>query len=146
MGTTASELIADVNALISDKGTILRMRTFALVFSGADYDSSFSSASGTTLWASGLQFPLGGENSGRDWKLLEQGRIYQDDSKLYLPGSLAVTPIPGSGVILIGIGSPPTNEYRLLPEGFQAWTVEGSVVYYEGYMRVHNTGSLFQQY
>jgi hypothetical protein len=136
----ATELQTDFQALANDIGLPIRIKYYSLTFSGADYDSTgYLTQSGNNVWVSGVVQPMGGKNSSEDYKLLEQGRILLNDSKLYVNGSVSLIPV--SGIVKVGLGSPTPVEYQVLDAGVQGWRLGNTIVYQKAYIRILNGGS-----
>ena len=62
-----------------------------------------------------------------DALLMQQGKILQDDKKMYVEGTIQTS---GLGPIKIGLnGSPTTQQYQILNDGpVTEWPVNGSIV------------------
>lgn len=76
-------------------------------------------------------------NMGTDAFLKEQGKILEDDSKFYVLGNIQT-----SGLIKIGIGSPPAREYSLINPGTLGAKIGDNDVYKICYGRWLPNGSL----
>lgn len=126
--------------IANEIGTNIRIRYYALTFSGTEYDSTgYLSQVGSDVYTSGIIQPVGGKYSSEDWKFLEQGRILINDSKLYINGSVNITPV--SGTVKIGIGSPVTKEMYITDAGVNAWNINNVIAYQRAYVRCLNNGS-----
>lgn len=94
--------------------------------------------SGSTIWTSGIVQPL----SSHDSLLVEQGKLIDNDLRLYSHGSLLIT---GSEFqIEIQLGSATTTDqlYTTIPLGAIMWEAEGVPVYKKTFIRKLSTGSL----
>lgn len=141
---TSNDLQFEFQNIANSIGEPIRIKYYSLTFSGADYDSlGYKTASGNAVWVSGIQQPVGGKNSSEDFKFMEQGRVLVNDSKLYVNGSVNITPV--SGLIKVGIGSPIRNEYYITDAGVQAWRINGSIAYQRAYLRILNNGSFVNE-
>lgn len=140
-GITASGLRKDVESMI-DYGATCRFRYFNVSTSGTDYDDATTiTQSGNDIWVSGLQQPIKDVRGSYEAMLLEQGKINQNDSILYVKGNLNT-----SGLVEIGIGSPPsspTNIYALIENGVTPWKIGGEIVYKKLFVRQINNGSFY---
>lgn len=141
MDVTASGLRTEVEGIIAN-GEPIRFRYFTVSGADSGYDDDVTLVqSGTDFWVSGLLQPLNIENprGSKDAVLLEQGKIKQDDLKLYVLGTVNT-----SGTLRIGIGSanPPTNEYRINDGGVTTWTLGNQDVYKKLYVSYLTTGSI----
>ena len=136
---TVNEFRVDFNQVLGDIGEMVRFRYFNTTAAAAgSYDDIITLAqSGNDLWTTGLHHPINATRGSSDAVLVEQGRVLNTDSKLYINGSIAT-----SGVFRVGIGSPtPRSEYGVV-EGVISWSVMGSPVYKMMYIRALPTGSL----
>ena len=142
---TFNDLRTELDGVINEVGVPIRLRYYSFAYSGTEYDSvAYLTQSGTDVWVSGVIFPVGGKTSSDDWKLMEQGRLTFNDSKLYINGSVNLTPV--SGVIKLGVGSPTnTNQYYITDNGVQTQSIGGSFVYNKCYIRILNNGSFANQ-
>jgi len=105
-----------------------------------DYDDDITlTQSGADLWTSGVQQPISSTQYSSDSLLLEQGKILQDDKKLYVAGD---TQTSGLGPIKMALGSPVRNEYQILGQGqVTEWNINGTPIYKKIYARILNGGS-----
>ena len=104
---------------------------------GSYYDDDVSlTQSGNDFWTSGTILPVKNTPGSNDAILLEQGKILDNDTKLYIAGSIST-----SGILKIGLGSPPANEYSLLAEGITNWSVSNVDIIKKLYIRRLTTGS-----
>ena len=139
---TVSGLRVDFEQILK-YGNQIRLRYYGQTFGGAGsgYDNDVSlTQSGSDFYTSGIIQPLSNKWSSEDHQFLEQGRIRQTDSKLFVLGT-----VPTSGVQMkIGIGSPTTgDEYQVLEDGIIAHKLgKDEIVYKKLYVRRLITGSL----
>jgi len=140
---TASGIKSDISAMISN-GTRIRLRYFTESGADANYDNDVTlTQSGSDLWTSGLVQPLNINNprGSYDAVLLEQGKLLQDDVKMYVLGD-----VDTSGTFKVGLGSPITREYTTNAGGVTAWQLaNGEVAYKKVYLSYLTTGSLPQE-
>ena len=105
---------------------------------GSYYDDDITlTQSGADYWISGVILPIANTRGSNDAVLLEQGKILMNDTKLYIDGRA-----PTSGTIKIGLGSPISDEYRLLGEGLMDWSVNQTDILKKLFVRRLTTGSL----
>lgn len=138
MDVTASALKKDVTGIIAN-GTKVRFKYYNISGASTGYDDEVSlSKSGTDYWTSGLVQPLDITRGSRDAVLVEQGKLLNDDKKVYVLGT-----VPTSGTLKIGIGSPVTQEYSIAPPGVNTWELTNNEpVYKMIYVRYLTNGSL----
>ena len=132
-----------LNSIITKGGTQIRVRYFSQTVGSVYDDDTTLTISGNDLWTSGIHLPLSKQFGGPDRILVEQGKLSQDDSKLFTHGSLLFT----SGVIQvkINVGSPlnPDREYTMVPLGPTSVSVSATPIYRTVYLRkVGGVGSL----
>ncbi len=139
--TIVSELKSDFNEILT-YGEQVRFKYYNISLGAGSYydDDSSLSQSGNDFWVSGIVQPISSNQYNSDSLLVQQGKLLQDDKKLYVDGA---TQTSGLGPIKKGMnGSPPTQEYRILEDGqVTEWAVNGSVVYKKIYCRFLNNGS-----
>lgn len=118
----------------------MRYYTATIGGGGSYYDDAFSlAASGNAVWASGLIQPLQtNDKGGDDAFLFQQGRILEDDSKMYLLGDIQT-----SGIVKVGVGSPTiSRQYKIIPEGSHHWKINNEPGLKKIYLRALPLGSL----
>ncbi len=119
-------------------GQLVRIRYFNPSFgAGSYYDDDVTLTVSGNLWISGVVQPIDASRGSSDAILVEQGKLLTDDTKLYIDGT-----VDTSGTLRIGLGSPPTDEYSLLPEGVINWKVNAEPIVNKLYIRRLTTGSL----
>ena len=101
-------------------------------------DGKIYTESGTTVWTSGILVPIDAKEGSNEAVLMAQGELSTKDKKLILRGE---TSIPTDFVI--GLGSPSTEFYKRVPIGDYVLESRGEPLYKRIYLRVNNTGSLF---
>jgi len=139
VATFGEQLAQDFSGSVTQYGQSMRVAYYKDSYSGTAYDNAYLTASGTNQWMTAFDFPVGqGRNTGEDFKFLAQGRIQQDDRKIFVPPHINLS---GAGV-KIGIGSPTPVEYAIIPEGVSVYNVQGVDIYKKAYVRKLNTGSL----
>ena len=117
------------------------------------YGSTFGIANGVALISNSVDFYYSGlpvltsgiiqcpdPNNAEDNLLFEQGKIGINDLRIYLHGSLILSPNTGSVLqTIIGIGS---SNYSIVPIGAQAEEVNGTPIYKRAFIRRLTNGSL----
>lgn len=131
-------LRTDVNSILS-YGEQIRFRHFTGSKSSTAYDDEqVLSKSGNDVMVSGLVFPIKSVQGSHEAVLLEQGKIKTDDKIIFVNGATETT-----NTMKIGInGSPPSEEYSLIPNGILAYPAVGNIVYKKIYCRYLPAGSL----
>ena len=120
-------------------GQQLRIKYYNISFgAGSYYDDDITlTQSGTNFWTSGVILPINTTQGSSDAVLLGQGKLFTNDTKLYIDGRVET-----SGIIKIGLGSPITNEYSLIPTGVTKWDVNQIHILKKLFIRSLPTGSL----
>jgi len=138
MGNVGSDFVEGFNEVLK-YGQLVRLKYFNTSFgAGSYYDDDVTlNQSGSDLWISGIVLPIDRARGSSDAMLLEQGKLLSNDTKLYLEGY-----IDTSGTFKVGLGSPPTGEYSVIPEGIIDWKVNTESVVNKLYVRRITTGSL----
>jgi len=144
MGLLKERLAAGLTRIITQAGTPLRVQYFTLTI-GSVYDDDVGLAkSGGDLWTSGIVFPLSNQPGHSDSILLEQGKLINSDSRLFIHGSLLLT--GSEHMIKITVGSPSSKDtnYSIVTPGPIKYEVANTPIYKVVYIRrVGGTGSLF---
>jgi len=137
--TTASDLIQKFNNGLQ-YGEQIRFKYYNQIATGDYDDDTTLTQSGTDFWVSGVVQPINTNQYSSDALLLEQGKILQDDKKLYVEGTVQTS---GLGPIKIGLnGSPTTEQYRILEDGqITDWTINGTIIYKKLYLKYLTNGS-----
>ena len=139
---SVSELQADFNNLVNSRGQIIRIKyyTQTILGAGSYYDDQISlSQSGSNLWTSGIIQSIGGKTSSDEALLMEQGKILMGDKRLYIAGSLSTS----GAAIKIGLGSPPSEEYRITEAGVDSYSLMGADIYKKVFVRILTNGSIY---
>lgn len=126
---------------VFDKASTLVLFRYYNKTIGSVYDDDVTLTLGSTLWTRGVVESLNKTEGSTDANLLEQGKIRDTDSKLYLHGSLVLT--GSNSMFTVQIGSPTGEIYSLIPEGGIDHQVNGVPIFKAGYIRRLTTGSLF---
>lgn len=135
----ANELQNTIQDVINTNGTSARFRYYSMTDTDSSYDDSYEYAqSGTDVWVSGLQQPIKGARGSSEARLIEQGKLTTEDSRLYVLGTV----VTSGAAIKIGLGSPNTKQFSLLGEGIESWPIGSEIVYKKMFIRELPTGSL----
>ena len=123
---------------MNNYGQIVRFKYYTGSGANTGYDDDITLVqSGSLVWTSGLIQPIDQKRGSFDSVLMEQGKIQQNDSKLYIDGTIST-----SGIVKIGLGSPVTEEYTILELGVNNHNIGGQNVYKKVYIRNLSTGSI----
>jgi len=121
-------------------GKQIRIRYFTQTIGSVWDDEVTLAQSGTDLWTSGIVLPLDNRSGSTDSVLVEQGKLIDDDQKLFVTGSLNLT---GSELqVKIGLGSPAAEEFTLVPLGAISAEVQDQKIYRKAFIRRLTTGSI----
>jgi hypothetical protein len=132
----------DVSQIINE-GNQVRISYYTLTDTGSGYDDSYKlTKSGSDIWTSGLIQPVKSPQGSFEARLVEEGKLTTNDSRLYLLGDIQTS---GQG-IKIGIGSPVSRLFEVLPEGVEAWELQNEIIYKKVMIRRLPTGSLINEY
>jgi hypothetical protein len=138
--STLTTLQAGFNNIVSKGGVNCNFIYLDKVL-GSVWDDDVSLSLGSSLWASGVIFPLNGTNSSKDFVLVEQGLLRPNDLKLYVSGGVDFNMYAGSDMMKIQIGSPSGDKYFVIPEGVQSWGVTNTSIFKKAYIRRLQLGS-----
>lgn len=129
--------------IIERAGTPIRIQYFTSTIGSIYDDDIILSQSGTNLWTSGIVLPLNSNRNSSDSILVEQGKLINDDKKLFVHGSLIFTGSEMSVSIRVGSpGNDKSNQYTLLAYS-QRYDVQNIPIYKQVYLRqIGGTGSL----
>jgi len=138
MGITNS-LQNGLSRIITIAGRPIRVIYFSETIDPVYDDDVTLTVSGNSF-TSGIVLPLSNTQGSKDSLLLEQGKLQNDDMKLYLSGNIALT---GSETqTRIQLGSNAGNSYELIGPGPILLEVAGTSIYKKAYIRRLNNGSL----
>ena len=137
----AQSLSTDIANTIVKNGNRCSFQYYTSTFSGTDYDNEFITGS-KLIWGYCMIQPLKA-SSASTATLLEQGRVNYEDKVAYITGSLSI-----SANLKLGIGSPNTNTYKILPEGIIPYYLGSGTnpVYQKCFIRDLNLGSFTDIY
>ena len=126
---TAADLQTDFNNAVTEFGTPVTITYWvpgSVVYNTGSYDRGYqNTGSGATLSGLGIIQPIG----RGDAQYVQQGRLYQDDLKLYLAGSPIID--GNAQVTIANTGS----LYDIVPDTIQRWNMLGSTIYQVAYLR-----------
>lgn len=109
------------------------------------YDDSFSlTQSGNDIWCNGTIQSLDTTQGSTDANLVEQGKLINEDTKIFINGSLVLTDTDKQ--CKVQIGSPTGNQYSLIPVGGINKQVNGIPIFKQIYVRKIPLGSLIGEY
>lgn len=107
---------------------------------GSVWDDDITLTASSTTWTSGIILPVRGVRGSNESVLLEQGKLKQEDIKLFVSGSIDFT--DSGSIVRVGIGSPADTYYKPIPIGVRKLDVYGTAIYKKGYFReITGTGS-----
>lgn len=138
--TLQNTLQQGLNKLITRAGTPFRVRYFTQTIGSVWDDEVTLAQSGNDLWTSGIELPISNKQGSDDSILFEQGKLIQNDIKLFTHGSLFL--IGSEFQIKIIFGSPTaTRNYTPIPEGMITPRASNTPIYRKVYLR-RLTGSI----
>ena len=107
---------------------------------GSIWDDDVVLAGAGSLFTSGVVLPIDTRPGSTDSVLVQQGKLQDNDFRLYVHGSLVFT---GSAYqVKIGMGSPVGEEFTTIPLGGIAVEAQGQKIYKKVYLRRLTNGSL----
>lgn len=141
---SVNELRTDFDNQVNSRGQIFRIKRYTEVIGGGgsyyDDDVALTHMTGSDTWSSGLVQNVGTASpfKSNEAFLLEQGKLLAGDKKIYVAGSHDFS----GAAFKIGLGSPPTDEYRVIDDGIIAYPLMGSNIYQKLFIRILTNGSL----
>ncbi len=123
---------------------IIRIKHLIGSVSNTDFDDAqVMTQSGNDVYTSGICFPIKATRGSTDAVLLEQGRITQNDKKIYIAGDVATTDI-----MKIGLGSPVYQEHSIIEKGVISYppTSNGDYIYKQMFCQELSNGSYIGEY
>lgn len=135
-----------MQTIFKNGGTQIRVQYFTSTV-GSVYDDNVTlTQSGTDLWTSGLVVPLYGHKGGfnsSESLLMQQGKLLENDSRLFIHGSLITTGSEMSATIRIGSpGNEIDKQYSIVLFNRKV-DVLNTPIYRQIYIRmIGGTGSL----
>lgn len=129
-----TEFINNVN----EYGAPIRIRHFTGSVSNSEWDDAqILTQSGNDVWTSGMIMSVDDSRGSRDRLLIEQGKLLQDDKRLFIAGNIETT-----DTMKIGLGSPIRQEFSVMENGIIHELSEEQSVYKKIYCRAIGLGSL----
>ena len=135
-----SQLREDIKSLINRYGKVVRFTYFSTQDNDSSYDDSIDLIYNNTTWTSGLVFPINTSDGSSEATLIEQGRLLNNDTTLYVLGNINT-----SGTFRVGFGSPVESEYSLIENFVTAYEVGNIIVYKKLFLRRLPTGSFINE-
>lgn len=135
----ASKLQKGFNRVIELAGVPVRIIYFNEVIDSV-YDDDISLTVSGNSFTSGVILPVNSSRGSDDSILMEQGKVQESDTKLYLSGNIVLT--GSENQIRIQLGSNSGESYSLISPGPINPGVENINVYKKAYIRRLSTGSL----
>ena len=137
--STGTNLALGLNKIITRAGIPIAVKYFTETV-GSVWDDDVALTFDSATWTSGVILPLDTREGSTDSVLVQQGKLIEQDMRLYVNGSLAFT---GSDTQMkVQTGSPSGEAYSLIPEGGITYQATGVNVYKKVYLRRLTNGSL----
>ena len=138
--TVQNKFAGAFNSIINKVGTQIKIQYFTQTVGSVWDDDITLTQSGVDLWTSGVVLPLSQQRGSSESVLLEQGKLINDDKKLFIHGSLILT---GSEMsISIQTGSPTGDNFTMLDSNIRV-DVSNTPIYRKVFLRlIGGTGSL----
>jgi hypothetical protein len=135
---SAASLQFEFSKAVEEFGSKMRFQYFVASGAAANYDDNVAyTQTGSTVWCNGIINIMTSTQGSNDAILLERGRVLQSDLKVYVGGSINT-----SGIFTVGLGSPVTQVYTIIPQGTDAPMVDNTPIYKMMFLRALTTGSL----
>ncbi len=133
------------NRLLKLAGTQILVRHFSTSFGSVWDDDVTLTQVGTDIWTSGIVLPIDSRRGSHDSVLLEQGKLINEDLRIFVNGSLLIT--GSERLVTIAIGSPPPADrtFTTIPDGTIRAEIEGTPVYKKVFLSRLPLGSLLGQ-
>ena len=144
MGVNDS-LEAGFATALSRAGKPIKIRYFSQVAGSVwDDDVTLTEITGSAVWTSGVVLPLSDKYGSEDAVLVEQGKLRNQDQKLYVNGSLDFTGTGSNLKVIIGMNGSPAqaDNYTMIPLGGVPYESAGTQVYKKVFIRRLTNGSL----
>lgn len=138
--TLPNKFAGAFNNIINRAGTQIKVQRFTTTFGSVWDDDVILTQTGGDLWTSGVILPLSHERGSSESILLEQGKLIENDRKLFIHGSLILT---GSEIsISIQVGSPTGPNFTMLDTDIRV-NVSNVPIYRKVFIReIGGVGSL----
>jgi len=129
----AAEVITTFENTLKEGAVPITVENFTRTYTDSDYDIETLSG-GVVTSGIGMIQPLSLKQGGAELMYLEQGLLKEQDSRLFVTGSID---IQSDSRITVGDGG---SVYNIIPPGVIPWTISGTDVYKKAYIRIE-TGS-----
>ena len=143
-----TDLSTEFENMVDQVGKPIRIRYFSAE-PGSVWDDEVTliEVTGSELWISGVVLPLNKVQGSEDVNLLEQGKLRNQDQKLYVNGSLDFTGIGSNLKVKIGMNGSPTqtDNYTMLSLGGTPYKAQGVQIYKKVFIRRLTNGSLINE-
>ena len=136
--TFYDQMQGEMDRILAETGQPMRIRHYTGSVATTDYDDAqVLTQSGTAVWTSGTILAIKDVEGSEEAVLIQQGKIKTTDKKIYVKGNIETT-----STMKIGVGSPPSVEHSIIPDGVKAQPPTGTVVYKKMFVRELPSGSL----
>jgi len=132
----ANTLSTGFAKIVEKAGKPIRLRYFlGGVGSVWDDEVTYAEVTDFEVWTSGVVMAIDNKQGSEDLNLLEQGKLTNQDLKLYVNGSLNFG--GGDYKITIGMNGSPTqtDNFEIIPIGGIPYEVEATEIYKKVYIR-----------
>ena len=141
---TKDTLSAGFANIVSKTGKPVRIRYFSEEIGSVwDDEVTLTEVTGSEVWTSGVVLPLSNRYGSEDVILVEQGKLTNQDQRLYVNGSLDFTGVGSNFKVKIGMNGSLTqiDNYTIIPQGGIPYEVGGVQIYKKVYIRRLTNGS-----
>ena len=129
--------------LLALAGTQIQVRSFSIIIGSVWDDDGTLTQIGADLWTSGIVLPIDARRGSFDSVLVEQGKLINEDIRLFVHGSLAIT--GSERQVTVGVGSPPREVFTTVPDGTIRAEIEDIPIYKKVFLSRLPLGSLIGQ-
>ena len=139
--TTVDALNKGYKKIQDNFAKIIKVSYYTQSYDDVYDEAQFLTLSGA-IWVSGIFLPINKLSGTKDYILQEQGRLQDDDQKLFVSGNID---LGASGApIKIQAGSPESNTEAYTPVdiGVHEWTAQGTSIFKRAIVRKIPGGSL----
>jgi len=130
--------------MVDYAGKPITIKYYSMV-TGSVYDDevTLSEVTGSTVWTSGIVFPLNNKYGSEDYNLVEQGKLSLHDQRLFVNGSLDFTSTGSIFKVKIGMNGSPiqADNFTMIPIGGLPIEVGAVQIYKKVYIRKLTAGS-----
>lgn len=136
-----SILATNLSRLISRTGTPIRVNYYTSTIGSVWDDDTTYTISGASVWTSGVVLDINATRGSEDSVLLEQGKIFNGDIRLFVHGSLVMT---GSHfAVRIQVGSPTGIQYSMIEQGGHQSVMSSNPIFKKVFLRQLQGSTLF---